>query len=187
MVLLPDFDAGFSLLGSSSSVERSVVTAMLADTVTDTILPALLTQTEVEAERNFAGTYTSPVVDLNTTLTLSLNRSENAKPGLVVSSFISNGTDVLNTTAFTGPSPVRLLPSVVDAGGSRIAFRTSPTREAQGGLFSGLLNVAFDWVAGDLGTYGGLAVGLFVFDTDENGRANAVRPAAWRIELQRAP
>ncbi|KAL8917344.1 MAG: hypothetical protein Q9208_008014 [Pyrenodesmia sp. 3 TL-2023] len=186
MVLLPDFNAGFSLLGSSSLAERSAVIAMLADTVTEIMLPALLAQAEAEAERNFAGTYTSTVADLNTTLTLSLNRSESAKPGLVISSFISNGTDVLSATAFVGPNPVRLLPSVVDADGSRIAFRTSPTREARGGLFSGLLNVAFDWVAGDLGTYGGLAVGLFVFDTDENGRANAVRPAAWRVDLQRA-
>ncbi|KAI4189245.1 MAG: hypothetical protein LQ346_005147 [Caloplaca aetnensis] len=186
IVLLPDFDAGFSIIGTSSLPIRGVVTAALGDIVTEHILPALLAQAETEADRNFAGTYTSPVADLNTTLTLSLNQSESARPGLVISSFISNGTDVLNTTAFGGPNPVRLLPSISDGKTRRVAFRTSATREAKGGLLSGLLNVAFDWVAADVGTYGGLAVGLFVFDTDAGGRANVVRPAAWRVDLERS-
>ncbi|KAL8901291.1 MAG: hypothetical protein Q9207_005277 [Kuettlingeria erythrocarpa] len=185
MVLLPDFDAGFSILGTSSLLQRGVVTAALGDMVTEHILPALLAQAETEAERNFVGTYTSPVASLNTTLTISLNRSESARPGLVISTFISNGTDVLNATAFGGPNPVRLLPSISDGKTRRVAFRTSPTREAEGGLLSGLLNVAFDWIAADVGTYGGLAIGLFTFDTDEDGRANAVRPAAWRVDLKR--
>ncbi len=187
IVLLPDFDAGFSILGTSSLPERGIVTAALGDIVTEHILPALLAQAETEAEVNFVGTYTSRVADLNTTLTLSLNRSESARPGLVISSFISNGTDVLNTTAFGGTNPVRLLPSISDGKTRRVAFRTSPTRKAEGGLLSGLLNVAFDWVAADVGTYGGLALGLFTFDTDEDGKANVVRPAAWRVDLQREP
>ncbi|KAI4167473.1 MAG: hypothetical protein LQ343_007186 [Gyalolechia ehrenbergii] len=185
MVLLPDFDAGFSVLGTSSLVERSAVTPILADIITETMLPALLAQAEVEVEQNFVGTYTSTIEGLNTTLTLSLNKTEGAKPGLVISKFISNGTDVLNTTAFGRTNPLRLLPSIPDAGNGQIAFRTSAARESTGGLFSGLLTVAADWLVVDSGTYGGLATGLFVFDIDENGKAMAVRPAAWRVTLEK--
>lgn len=185
IVLLPDFDAGFSVLGASSLVERSLVTPLLADIITETMLPALLAQAEVEAERNFAGTYISSISNPNTTLSLSLSQSQGAKPGLQISSFISNGTDVLGATAFGGLNPVRLLPSISDVGKRQIAFRTSATREPTEGLFSGQLSVNIDWLLGDSGTYGGLALGLFVFDLDEDGKAIMVRPAAWRIELEK--
>ncbi|KAL9009482.1 MAG: hypothetical protein Q9173_005493 [Seirophora scorigena] len=52
----------------------------------------------------------------------------------------------------------------------QLAFRTSPAREPTEGLFSGVFGVAFDWLTADSGTYGGLAVGLFVFDVDGEER-----------------
>ncbi|KAL8703400.1 MAG: hypothetical protein Q9201_003403 [Fulgogasparrea decipioides] len=185
IVLFPDFDAGFSILGASSLVERSAVTPLLADFITETILPAMLAQAEVEAEHNFAGTYVSAVEGLNTTVTLALSESEGAKPGITISSFISNGTDVLNATVFGNENPVRLLPTISDAGTGQVAFRTSAAREPKGGLFSGQWNVAIDWLVGDSGTYGGLAVGLFIFDLDEGGKAVSVTPAAWRVSLEK--
>lgn len=185
IALIPDFDVGFSILGTSSLIERSPVTALLADIVTETMLPALMAQAEAEAERNFAGTYTSATASLNSTLTLAVNRTEGAKPGLVITTFISNGTDVLLAKAL-GSSPVRLLPSVSDSGTGEIAFRASAHREPEGGLFYRQLNVDADWLLGDSGTYGGMALGLFVFDVDNDGRANAVTPAGWRVKLERS-
>ena len=183
IILLPDFGAGFSILGASSLAERTTVNTALADLITETMLPALLAQAETEAEGNFAGTYVSDEADLNTTLIISRNQSEGAKPGLVISSFISNGTDVISSTIFGGEQPIRLLPTISDTRTKQAAFRTSPTQIPSGGLFSGALDVAFDWLGADSGTYGGLAVGLFVFDLSENGTAKAVRPAAWRVKL----
>ncbi|KAG6991147.1 hypothetical protein G7Y79_00056g090280 [Physcia stellaris] len=187
LILIPDFDAGFSILAASSLPGRTATVALLADLVTEQILPALMAQAEAEAEPNFAGTYTSSIPGLNTTLTLALNQTAGAKPGLVITSFISNGTNVLLTEALGGPSPVRLLPSIPESGTGQIAFRTSPYKEPGGGPFSRQLTVDSDWLFGDLGTYGGLPTGLFVFDLDREGKATAVRPAAWRIKLDRKP
>ncbi|KAL8711809.1 MAG: hypothetical protein Q9220_003753 [cf. Caloplaca sp. 1 TL-2023] len=184
MVVIPDFNAGFSMLGASSLSDRSATTALLADLITDTMLPALLAQAEAEAKHNLAGTYTSTAAGLNTTLTVSLNATKGAKPGLVLTSFISNGTDVLATETL-GSSPIRLLPSISDQATGQIAFRTSAYYEPTPELFSGQLSTAIDWLTGDSGTYGGLALGLFVFDLVEGGRACAVRPAAWRVKLER--
>ncbi|KAL8641209.1 MAG: hypothetical protein Q9226_008662 [Calogaya cf. arnoldii] len=105
IVLLPDFNAGFSILGASSLPERGLVTPILADLITE-IIPALLRQAEAEANADFAGTYTACNQGLNTTLTISLNETDSdAKPGLVLTSFISNGTDVLAAGAFGGRNP----------------------------------------------------------------------------------
>ena len=187
IILLPDFDAGFSVLGASSLPQRGLVTPILADLITETMIPALLGQAEAEANANFAGTYTVGEKGLNTTLTVSLNETESAKPGLVLTSFISNGTDVLAAGAFGGGDPVRLLPSIQDAATKQTAFRTSPVQPGTGvpGLFSGQLGEAFDWLAADIGTYGGLAVGLFVFELGNDGRAVAVTAKGWRVRLLR--
>lgn len=173
LILLPDFDAGFRILGASSLKERMTVTLQLIDLLIETMLPALLAQSEIEAEQNFVGTYT--------TLTLSLNHT-GTKPYVVISSFICNGIDVLQAKVL-GPKPVRLLPTISDATTRQMAFRSSATRETTSGLFSRQENRLFDWLGADSGTYGGLAVGLFVFDLDEEGKAEAVRPVGWRVKL----
>ncbi|KAL8964517.1 MAG: hypothetical protein Q9183_004397 [Haloplaca sp. 2 TL-2023] len=192
LVLLPDFDAGFSIIGASSLPSRSPVTALITDLIVDTMLPALLAQAEAEAMRNYAGTYvpSNASADLNTTLTIRVNETEGAPPGLVLSSFISNGTDVLESQVYTGPSPFRLLPTIWDDE-KQIAFRVSPSRKATRGptegSFQRLYNVGFDWLEGDSPAYGGIGIGLFFFDLDEDdGSAVAVTPAAWRVKLQKS-
>ena len=78
LVLLPDFDAGFSIVGASSLPTRSPITALITDLIVDKMLPALLAQAELEAMRNYAGTYIPSGVfaDLNTTLTIQVNETE---------------------------------------------------------------------------------------------------------------
>ncbi|KIX91900.1 uncharacterized protein Z520_12389 [Fonsecaea multimorphosa CBS 102226] len=180
MVLIPDFDAGFSIIAASSLSERSSLTALLADLVTEQMLPALTAQAQAEAQNSFVGTYTSEDESLNSTLTLTINPQ--GKPGLVITHFVSNGTDVLRSGAI-GDSPVRLLHSISDRPHGRMAFRTSSFRAPSGGLFSQQYNANLDWLDGDSPTYGGIGIGLFVFDLDANGNAVAVSPAAWRVRL----
>ncbi|KAL8820041.1 MAG: hypothetical protein Q9223_001647 [Gallowayella weberi] len=184
IILIPDFDAGFSILGASSLKERTTVTLALADLVIDAMMPALMAQAESEAGQNFVGTYTSTTPGLNTTLTLTLNQSQGANPGLTISSFISNGTDVLAAEVL-GVNPVRLLPTISDAKTHQAAFRTSATTQPSQGLFSRQFNAFADWLVADSSTYGGLAVGLFVFDLGDGGKAEAVSPVGWRVKLDK--
>ncbi|KAH0843207.1 beta-lactamase family protein [Fonsecaea pedrosoi] len=180
IALIPDFDAGFSIIGASSLPERSLLTASIADLVTEKMLPALTAEAQAEARQGFVGTYTSDDENLNSTLTLAINPQ--GKPGLVISNFVSNGTDVL-ASGLLGDSPVRLLHSISDRANGRVAFRTSSFHVTSGGLFSRQYNANIDWLAGDSPTYGGIGLGLFVFDLDASGDAVAVSPAAWRTRL----
>ncbi|KAF7513615.1 hypothetical protein GJ744_008909 [Endocarpon pusillum] len=186
-VLLPDFDAGFSILAASTSAERLATVGAIGDLVTATILPALMAQAAAEAKRNFEGSYASTVEGLNSSLTLSLNQSQGAPPGLAISSFISNGTDVLLTLPEMGRNlPNRLLPSIADVATGQVAFRAvrgADAPSAQVGPISQFLTA--DWISVDVLTYGGLSTELFVFDVDSSGKAMAVNPAAFRVKLER--
>ena len=156
--------------------------ATLADLIIEQMLPALTAQAETEAKQNFAGTYTSEDGSLNSTLILAIDPK--GAPGLVITRFISNGTDVLQS-GLIGNSPVKLLHSVSDQTNSQIAFKSSSLHNPAGGLFLRQYNVNADWLGGGSPTYGGVGVGLFVFDVDATGNAVAVNPAAWRTTLRK--
>ena len=211
IVLLPDYDAGFSILGASTSKSRSDATALIGDLVAESILPALEAEAAREARHNFAGTYTSSVEGLNSSLTLFLNGSAAAgaaaasADGLTISSWISNGTDVLSLLPSMGfkSSQLRLLPSIIPNNNnnnnnnnnksrtSQVAFRATAVTDAPAtGLFSGQYALNWDWLSVDAVTYGGVGLDLFVFDiqTEDgkgNGKAVAVTPGAMRARLKR--
>jgi CubicO group peptidase (beta-lactamase class C family) len=191
LVLLPDYNAGFSILSSSTITDRFAVVAEIADLVTDSILPALAAQAAAEAEKKFAGVYTSTVQGLNSSLVLSLNQTQGAAPGLAVSSWISNGTDVLaQLPSLLGPPPYRLQPSISEARTGKVAFRLltsfdAPGSETPRGLFSSLSFLAADWIGLDSATYGGISLSLLVFEVGSDGNAVEVSPAAFRINLKR--
>lgn len=190
LVILPDYDAGFSILASSSTVtSRFDVVALIADLITDTVIHALAAQAEVEAERNYGGSYSSTVPGLNSSLTLCINKTEEAAPGLTISEWISNGTDVLTDFIYLSKSPFRIVPSIPEQGTGQIAFRLLTAVDAPdvkvltGGLFTGF--TTSDWISVDSLTYGDVAVGFFVFDVGKGGKAKAVSPAAFRTKLER--
>ncbi|PMD13741.1 beta-lactamase/transpeptidase-like protein [Hyaloscypha hepaticicola] len=193
MVLIPDYDAGFSILSASTLQTRAEVLSVIAETIADLLLPALQAQAGVEAEHNFVGTYTSTVHGLNSSLTLIHNQTESSPPGLVISSWISNGTDM--TTRFSGafgPAPWRLLPSIADAKNEKAAFllvsnTDAPSLQSPTGLFSGTFVDFQDWVNVGSLTYGDLGVGSFVFDIGRHGKATAVTLPAFQVKLKRNP
>ena len=116
LVLIPDYNAGFSLLETSSDAGRSTVGLLLLDYITEAILPALEAQAAAEAVRNYVGEYVSTdPAKLNSSVTvvyLNANESSSTGPGLAISSWISNGTDVLSSLFQQGIKP-RLLPSII--------------------------------------------------------------------------
>lgn len=193
MVLIPDYDAGFSILSASTLQTRAEVLSVIAETIADLLLPALQAQAGVEAEHNFVGTYTSTVHGLNSSLTLIHNQTESSPPGLVISSWISNGTDM--TTRFSGafgPAPWRLLPSIADAKNEKAAFllvsnTDAPSLPSPTRLFSGTFVDFQDWVNVGSLTYGDLGVGSFVFDIGRHGKATAGTLPAFQVKLKRNP
>lgn len=196
LALIPEYDAGFSILGGSLQTTRSAATQLVADLLTETMLPALEAEARREAGKNIAGTYISTTKGLNSSLTLVLNQTAAGATGMIITEWISNGTDFLaNIKEVYGSAydPLRLLPSIPNSGSGKMAFQHSntidPTLEKAGvagvGLFSGNLALNTDWLATDNRFYGGDSLTLFVFDVAKDGRATAVTPAALRVKLEK--
>ncbi|KAF2665056.1 beta-lactamase/transpeptidase-like protein [Microthyrium microscopicum] len=190
-VLIPDYDLGFSVLTAGTVKGRFAVVAAIADLITETVVPAIAAETVVESGRKYAGTYTSSVQGMESSLTIAINQTVTAAPGLVITSWKSNGTDVLPVLAnILGAGPYRLVPSIADSKNGKQAFRLVTSTDAPNkpvvGLFSGNGIVSPDWLELDSLTYGGIALALFVFDVESDGKAIAVSPAALRISLKKS-
>ena len=201
-VLIPDYGAGFSLLSAyTNSSIRANATNIVLDHVTNAILPALEAQARAEADRNFVGSYISMDSTLNSSVTIAFGESTviGAPPALSVTSWISNGTDVLlNLLGGIKPRILLSIPnqSPNNAAG-KVAFQATlypqtssyfvPGASELGtiGPFTGFYNTNFDWIIVDTVHYAKLGVYLFVFDVDDQGRATAVSPAATRATLKR--
>ena len=193
LVLIPDYNAGFSVLDASNDTTRGNITNLILDYVTEAIIPALEAQAAAEAARNFVGTYVSTEPNLNSSVTVSLNESI----GLSISTWISNGTDVLASPLFDGIKP-RLLPSIPNQsdahGAGKVAFQASKNPKTDSfslaskfgaGPFVAQYATNLDWLTVDLTRYGGIGVKLFVFDVDEGGNATAVSPVVTRARLEK--
>lgn len=203
VVLIPDYGAGFCILDAyTNSTIRSDATNIILDHITNAILPALEAQAQAEAGYNFVGSYISTDSTLNSSVTTALNEStvSGAPPGLSITSWVSNGMDVLASDRFGGIK-LRLLLSIPnqspDEAAGKVAFQASwfpqtnsyfaPGTSNLGaiGPFTGHYDTNFDWLTADSTHYAGLGVHLFVFDIDSEGRATTVRPAATRATLRR--
>ncbi|KAK3723036.1 hypothetical protein LTR37_002182 [Vermiconidia calcicola] len=199
LVLIPEYNAGFSLLdGSSNLTARSTVQYVIADYVANAMVPALEAQAAAEAKRKYAGTYVSEDPKLNSSLTIAINGA--TIPGtpanaLSITRWVSNGTDVL-----AGLS-LRLLQSIPSGsaegvGSGKVAFQATDNPQFASYTASGADSLGvigpftgqqtnYDWLVIDATHYGGYGFNLFVFDVDTDGRALRVRPAVTRATLKR--
>ncbi|KAJ5089365.1 alkaline D-peptidase [Penicillium argentinense] len=203
LVLVPDFDIGFTILGASNGLVHTQAIQMVADLLTNSLMPALMTQARHEALVNLAGTYAAKDADLNTTLTISVPSAFKSAPGLVITEWISNGTDIKNQLAAAlidlvpqipapAPSPnlVRLVPTISDiVATGQIAFQmetVNPTGPIAGHLFTKMYG-AGDWVSTiDQLVYHDIPIDEFVFHVDKKtGKAHTVTPSAYNVELKR--
>lgn len=185
LVVVPDYDFGFSVIvtsGIATAAERSAAAHLLADLVSETILPALRDQAAVETKRNYEGTYTS--VGRNTsTLILTYNETASAGFGLTITSLVNEGRDLLNFLQIAlGSDQLVLAPSTVDLKTGRRGFVATPVTApgAYTGLFSEVFATNADWLNNNGITYGGQALGTFYFDIAEDGSAVAALPAVLR-------
>ncbi|KAI1187524.1 beta-lactamase/transpeptidase-like protein [Nemania serpens] len=185
LVLVPDYDFGFSVITTSGLVEaaeRSAKAHLLADLISETILPALRDQAAAETKRNYEGTYTAAGTNTST-LTLAYNATAGAGFGLTITSLVNEGADLLRyMQRLLGTSQLVLAPATADRKARRRGFLATPVVPdgAYTGVFSKLFATDADWLNNNDITYGGQALGTFYFDLAEDGSAVAALPAVLR-------
>lgn len=203
LVLIPDYGAGFSALNTySNSTMRGLVFSSVLDYVTNEILPALEAQAAAEARRKLVGSYLSTDSNLNSSVTIAFNESTiaGAAYGLSISSWISNGTDVLASALFGGVKPRLLLsipnqsPAGVTGGTAFQAviypqassyFAPGASELGSEGPFKGLYTTNLNWQTVNTVNYARLGLKRFVFDVDAEGCATGVRPGAANTTFKR--
>lgn len=189
LILSPDHGAGFSIL-IAGNASTAIANTAIADILTSTVIPALESQAAAEAAQKLAGTYISTSSNLNSSVTLSVEPSRGA--GLLVTSWISNGTDMFSWLPLQAGDELSLFPTdlrsapVGQAG--QVAFRGTfgfSDYKIDVGIFVDQITTNSAWEDVDTAIYGGASLDLFVFDVDAKGNAITVTPAATRAKLQK--
>lgn len=181
-VVVPDWDIGFSILSAGDSPDGNVL--LLANMIGDTLFPAVEAAAREEATAAYSGSYAAADKSLNSSITLT---TDSSKPGLGVTSWISNGTDMF-ASLIAGPS-VRLYPtgleSTLGSGEVEVGFRAvyeNPRATTIGGTFG---NVCHSWVGVDQLYWGTVGSDEFFITVGSDGIAKSVTPRALRVELER--
>lgn len=164
----------------------------LFETVLTDLLPGLEATARSQAETNLAGTYAaSSSSELNTTITLA---TEPSLPGLKVTSFISNSSDVINTlfaAARNYPNPdVRLYPTelVHKTGNGTVVRRFNAVINDPDATYPNSLIEALncvDWVQVDASLYGAIGLDEVWIETDDSGKAVGVELRAYGAKMKR--
>lgn len=184
-VLARDWDVGFSVLTAGPSATSN--SRILAGLVSDAVFQAVEDAARAEAGANFAGSYEAKNKNLNSSISIT---TEEGKPGLGVSRWVSNGTDMFSSSveaaAISAPS-VRLYPSGLKRdlgnGETELGFR-AVFEDLNAGVIGGLFgNGCETWVGVD-GTYwGSVSTDEFLITVGRDGMAKSVMPRALRVEL----
>ncbi|KAK2878142.1 hypothetical protein FQN49_001117 [Arthroderma sp. PD_2] len=177
IILLPDYGTGFNFLGAGDQAAK--VKAAIAEIVSGIAVPAFEEAAKEEAGHVYAGTYTRP--GSNDTFVLTVDKN----PGLLVSRFLINGTDVVDAFAARG-NPIRLFPSGLQGrDGLRRGFRAILTHEpVPEGAF---VQNCIDWLALAGGVLGGVAVDDIVITLGASGnKAVEVDLRGFRVAYSRS-
>ena len=201
LVLIPQYDAGFTMLNAATTPSRSGLAMVILDYVTNAVLPALEAQALTEAKRNFVGTYSSTDPNLNASIKIGYNKSSaiSVKSDLLITEWTYNGSNVLEGSFFEGGS-LRLEQSIPNQYGTngQVAFQLSDNIQTPTytdamqipdldvyGPWTGFYSSYGDFFFTDKLRWGGVGARLFVFEVDENGKATTCSPAVERIKLRR--
>ncbi|KAI1265512.1 beta-lactamase/transpeptidase-like protein [Xylariaceae sp. FL1019] len=195
LAVIPDFDLGFSVLGAGELPAALILS--IADTLSDTYLPTLLAIARTQANATYAGSYQyiSSNSTLNSSITISVDDSH---PGLGVSSWISNGTNLMvisvalaqNITQryWTDIQPsIRLYPTglwdTTADGGKRVGFKAVFEDLSAPNVSYPFTTDCTTWIKVAGVVYGSQPLDSFVFDFAANGTVVAMENAALRIRL----
>ncbi|KAH9205052.1 beta-lactamase/transpeptidase-like protein [Leptodontidium sp. 2 PMI_412] len=202
MILVPDFDVGFTLLQAGPGLNTDV----LAGWVVDIFLPALEEAARLQAVTDYTGEYKvqtqTQTPGTNSSFTLS---SEKGKPGLILTNWINNNYslptlipilkplaigDIETATALLelyksgvpliDPStitinlyPTGLRTPVVD-GGELVSFRAGFDIISDGEDTSPFADSLVPWSIADVFVYGNQGLDEFVFRLDGEGSVVSV-------------
>ncbi|KAJ5972408.1 uncharacterized protein N7479_002326 [Penicillium vulpinum] len=184
MGLSPDHNAGITVLvaGGNSHMMTSTITEM----VSDIMLPALDDVARNQALARFGGTYALTNDSSNSSITITADDGA----GLVVSAWISNSVDMIETlmslqgvTDRSGIS-IRLQPSGLETPG-RISFLAVIYTLAMPSDAGPLVGSCFSWILLDSMVYGNVGLPEFEFALDHDGDATSLSPRALRVTLSR--
>ncbi|EFR04388.1 beta-lactamase [Nannizzia gypsea CBS 118893] len=177
IILLPDYGIGFNILAAGDKAKE--VNPIIADFVAAIGIPAFEQAAKEEAGNVYAGTYTRP--GSNDTLVLAVDKN----PGLLVSRFLINGTDVV--TSFGGEGKqLRVVPSGLHGGkgkrqGFRVVLAQKPSPE---GAF---VNTCTDWYIVSADVIAGVSLDDIVITLNADGdKAVEVNARGYRVAYSRS-
>ncbi|KAI1319648.1 beta-lactamase/transpeptidase-like protein [Xylariaceae sp. FL0255] len=187
LVLIPDYNFGLSILLANPAASHSEAIHLVADILSETLIPALRDQAAAETRKNYAGTYastSSSSKNTSSSITLAYNTTLSPSFGLTLTSFINDGYDVLNNLLLPllGNKQIVLQPSLIDPKTRQRGFvlTTVPVPTVYTGLFSKQFAVNAEWLVNNGDTYGGQAFKNFYFDIAADGSVLAAEPAVLR-------
>ncbi|PSN59610.1 beta-lactamase/transpeptidase-like protein [Corynespora cassiicola Philippines] len=182
--LVPDWDIGF-VTATAGGAGRSWLPSYIAEIM----FPAFEETARQQADAAYAGTFAA-TNGLNSSITFA---TEPGKPGLGVTSWISNGTDVVATFGEINGDPnfgadgMRLYPSEFSTKGAdgttNVAWKLNIYPDESG--LRGPFAACATWLAADMWLHGNLNMQHFDFTVDADGRATKVRPRAYKVDLER--
>lgn len=186
--VIPNYDIGVSILTVvDPGVAGSTVRDTLPEIVIAHILPAVDEVARSQARRNFAGHYASS--ELNSSLTIAVDDL----PGLKVTSWISNSTDLYQKLFVENiGTDMRLMPNLLYSDeDSRVGFTGSIQTPRVGadpvadGNTEKFLWPCAQWLSLGGFQWGGVELTQLVFETDAKGNATEVRSKALRVTMER--
>ncbi|KAI1173794.1 beta-lactamase/transpeptidase-like protein [Nemania sp. FL0916] len=186
LVIIPNYDFGFSVMTTSgivTSAQRSAAAHLLADLVSETLMPALRDQAVKETKKNYAGTY-SATGKGESSMILAYNETEGAGFGLTLTSLVSDGKDLLAyMKRLYAAEQLVLAPATIDPKTGQRGFEITPVVPDTGdytGLFSKMFATDDDWLNNNGVTYGGQAIGTFYINVAKNDSVVSILPAVLR-------
>ncbi|KAL8347517.1 hypothetical protein RB601_003071 [Gaeumannomyces tritici] len=189
LAMLPDFDAGFSVMLAGNSLVGNP-TFNWADTMGGVLIPALERTAREQAQATYGGRYAAVGGGINSSLEI---RTSSDRLGLGVYGWVSNGTNMQTAALFVqnGAAPsnpsIRLYPSGLESprpgGGRKVAFKA--VFEDLSGQATNLMFTTDcgTWVSATSVVVGDIPLDQFAFNLDADGKVESVEPMALRIEL----
>lgn len=187
-MLVPDYEFGFVVLTASPlNSDYNALVYLLAEIIGEEVLGVLEDVARDQAGSRFTGNYVSAATEnINSSLTIEVDD----QPGLRVTNWISNGTEILDTILPKGEMgsyvDFRLQPNGLYDGDDRVGFTGTYERLPKPVYFGPMdLNCA-SWPTVDTFIYGNVGIEEFVFEVDERtGMVVGVEPKALRIRLEK--
>ncbi|KAI1472219.1 beta-lactamase/transpeptidase-like protein [Daldinia caldariorum] len=197
LAVIPDFNIGFSIL-AAGDVPPSLPMD-IADTLSNTYLPTMVNTARIQADELYGGAYKHPDSAVNSSLNVVV---DSRTPGLSLSSWISNGTNLLWYSVAIGQNitkdywekvrpSVRLYPTglwdATSDGGKRVAFKAVFEDLSLPNVSKPFTTDCSTWVSVAGIMYGSKPLDQFIFNINAGGNVTSVENGALRNRLEKVP